>query len=161
MKNIKACLSHHSDEWSTPKDIYEVICKHQCFDPCKLGQKEDGLLMNWCDYNYVNPPFSKLSEFVDKSIEEWSENGNKTILLMPCRTDTQYFKRLFQKNADFIFICGRLKFGESNKYAPFPTMIVLIGFISILSKMQYIDRDNLSVLLDSILYNERFIRKNR
>ena len=156
MKDIKACLSHQSDDWCTPKDIYNVIEKYKCFDPCKLGQKEDGLLMNWCDYNYVNPPFSKLSQFVDKSIEEWSKNGNKTILLMPFRTDTRYFKKLFLKNANFIFICGRLKFGNSNKCAPFPTMIALIGFTSITDNMQLIEKANLPCLLDYILYNDMF-----
>lgn len=161
MKDIKACLSHQSDEWSTPKDIYEVVCKHQCFDPCKLGQKEDGLSMEWCDYNYVNPPFSKLSEFVDKSIVEWAKNGKKTIILMPVRTDTKYFKALFESNTDFVFICGRLKFGESNKSAPFPTMITFIGFSSIKNKMQYIDKANVSVFLDCVLYNERFLDRKR
>lgn len=159
MKDISACLSNKSDEWSTPKDLYSIFEKHGCFDPCKLGQKEDGLLMEWGNINYVNPPFSKLFEFVDKAIHEWACKGHKTILLMPVRTDTQYFKRLYETQTDFLFICGRLKFGSSNRTASFPTLLCFIGFECITQKMNYVDRQYLNELVDYFLFVEK--RRNK
>ena len=57
------------------------------------------------------------------------ENDVKTCLLLPARTDTKWFHML--NNLLFtriVFIQGRLKFGNSKNSAPFPSMLVFIGF---------------------------------
>lgn len=74
--------------------------------------------------NFVNPPYSKIKEFVDKSIEE-HKKGKEVILLIPARTDTKYFRKLVDYGCTIIFITGRLHFNESNS-APFPSCVIFL-----------------------------------
>lgn len=121
MNNI--VFSKKSDNWSTPDFIYNKYIKNGYFDPCPLNSKEDGLLIGWKQNNYVNPPYSKIKDFVIKSILEHKLGKNVT-LLIPARTDTRYFKDIVDYGANITFITGRLKFGNSNTSAPFPSCII-------------------------------------
>lgn len=66
----------HSDNWATPKDFYDELNLNFNFDfdPCPLlneneiKPENDGLLIEWGQRNFVNPPYSrKLKEaFVKK-----------------------------------------------------------------------------------------------
>lgn len=137
--NIKACLSHKTDDWKTPKAIYDYfIVKCGCYDPCPFQSQKDGLAEEWKNDNFVNPPYSQLKKWVIKSIEEHKKRKDVT-LLIPARTDTQAFKMLYEYGAQFIFITGRLKFNDSNP-APFPSMLVILtgkGY----GQISLIDRD--------------------
>lgn len=46
-------------------------------------------------------------------------------MLIPSRTDTRYFHNFIYKRAEIRFVKGRLKFGNSNNSAPFPSMLVI------------------------------------
>lgn len=48
-------------------------------------------------------------------------------MLIPARTDTKYFHDYIYNNprVEIRFIKGRLKFGDSNNSAPFPSMVVI------------------------------------
>ena len=47
-------------------------------------------------------------------------------MLIPARTDTLYFhKYIYNIATEIRFIKGRLKFGDANNSAPFPSMIVI------------------------------------
>lgn len=48
-------------------------------------------------------------------------------MLLPARTDTQWFHDYIYGKAEVRFIRGRLKFGEARNSAPFPSMIVIFG----------------------------------
>lgn len=72
--------------------------------------------------NFVNPPYSKIKEFVLKSIEE-HKKGREVILLIPARTDTLYFRKLVDYGVTITFITGRLHFNNSNS-APFPSCLI-------------------------------------
>lgn len=49
------------------------------------------------------------------------------ILLVPARTDTQWFKPLFAPRYAFAFITGRLHFNEADNGATFPSVLVYAG----------------------------------
>ncbi len=119
-------LSKNTDEWATPKFIYAQAMAKGMFDPCPLGSLVDGLAIEWGKSNFVNPPYSKLAKWIDKSIEQHMK-GRAVTLLIPARTDTKAFRRLYEYGSRFTFITGRLRFNEANT-APFPSMIVeLVG----------------------------------
>lgn len=109
----------HSDNWATPKEFYEKLNDEFAFDfvPCPLNDGEitpdkDGLLIEWGNRNYINPPYSrKLKEaFVLKAIEE-SKKGKLCVMLLPVSTSTKLFHDHIQSNASEIrFIKGRIKF---------------------------------------------------
>lgn len=46
-------------------------------------------------------------------------------MLIPARTDTNAFHEFINGKAEIRFVRGRLKFGNSKKNAPFPSLIVV------------------------------------
>lgn len=121
MKN-KICLSKKSDEWETPKFIYDQAMEKGMYDPCPLGGKKDNLKNDWGESNFVNPPYSQLLKWIEKSIEQHKKN-KFVLLLIPARTDTKAFKMLYEYGSEITFITGRLHFNEKDA-APFPSMLV-------------------------------------
>ncbi len=110
---------NHSDNWATPKEFYDKLNDEFAFDfdPCPLNDGEitpdkDGLLIEWGERNYINPPYSRaLKEaFVLKAIEE-SKKGKVCVMLLPVSTSTKLFHEHIKPNANEIrFVKGRIKF---------------------------------------------------
>lgn len=123
MNNI--LFSKRSDEWRTPKVMYDSYINNGYYDPCPYQSKINALEIEWNEKNFVNPPYSKIKEFVNKAIEEHSK-GKEVILLIPARTDTKYFKLLVDYGSNITFITGRLHFNNDNS-APFPSCIVKLN----------------------------------
>lgn len=44
---IEGCLSHKSDDWKTPKKIYDRFVSLGYFDPCPFQSETDGLQIEW------------------------------------------------------------------------------------------------------------------
>ena len=140
----KALISHASDEWATPKYIYEQAMARGMYDPCPLGCISDKLKSDWGSYNFVNPPYSQLLRWVEKSIEQ-HQKGKSVILLIPARTDTKSFRLLYEYGSEITFITGRLRFNEAGP-APFPSMLVrLCGGGSHKTKCLLVDRDEIEL----------------
>lgn len=125
--NILASLSHKSDEWATPTLLYQAFMRKGYIDPCPLGGQINALETTYENKRlFVNPPFSKLNEFALWIIEQ-AKQGCDIYLLMPTRTDTRYFKALFDYGIDeIIFIHKRLRYNDS-KTAPFNSMVLHIN----------------------------------
>ena len=137
----KVFMSKNTDEWATPKYIYNQAMEKGMFDPCPLSSSVDGLRIEWEKSNFVNPPYSNLKKWIEKSIEQ-AKKGKKVVLLIPARTDTKAFKLLFEYGSTFTFITGRLRFNEASS-APFPSMLVeLTGGGSQKTKFNLVDRDD-------------------
>lgn len=128
MKNIKACLSHNTDNWRTPSWLYSQIV----YD---FGYKD--LFPYMADYDqfnilykneklFINPPFSRLKD-IPSYIDKLLKGGCSIWLLIPSRTDTIYFHKLLEYHPTLYFIKGRLHFNDSKKVAPFPTMLLHFG----------------------------------
>lgn len=119
---------NHSDNWETPKEFYKQLNEefNFDFDPCPIMYEEitpdkDGLLIEWGQRNFVNPPYSrKLKEcFIKKAIEE-SKKGKLCVLLLPVSTSTIIFHELIKPNAKEIrFVKGRLAFAGINDKGQF------------------------------------------
>lgn len=136
--NTEVMFSSKSDEWSTPQDIYEQLDNefHFNLDPCAteenhkcdtfFTQNDDGLSKNWGGYRaFVNPPYSQIKQWVKKCWEESTKPNTIVVMLIPVRTDTRYFHEYINHRSEVRFIKGRLKFGDSNNSAPFPSMVVI------------------------------------
>ena len=109
---------NHSDNWATPKDLYDSLNAefNFDFDPCPLNSEFDGLEMEWGKSNFINPPYSRelKEKFVQKAIEE-CRKGNKCVMLLPVSTSTKLFHEHIQPNATEIrFLKGRVKFAGIN-----------------------------------------------
>ena len=124
MKDIKGCLSHITDDWCTPSQLYDAFMDHGFIDPCPLKATFDGLQKDYYGKNlFVNPPFSQLSTWVDWCLKQVENNCN-VWLLMPSRTDTKYFVKMLVFHPTIVFIEGRLHFNDTKSVAPFPTLLV-------------------------------------
>lgn len=140
----RALLSKATDEWATPKCIYDQAINKGMFDPCPLGGNVDGLRLDWGASNFVNPPYSKLRKWVEKSITE-HRKGKSVTLLIPARTDTKAFKLLYEYGSYITFISGRLRFNDGGP-APFPSMLVeLNGGGTEETTFKLIDRDDVKL----------------
>lgn len=134
-------FSSKKDQWATPQDFFDVLDREFSFtlDPCAdetnhkcnryFTQEIDGLSQDWGGETvFCNPPYGRdIKKWVKKSRDEAQKPNTTVVMLIPARTDTQYFHDyIYQKpNVEVRFIKGRLKFGDSNNSAPFPSMVVV------------------------------------
>lgn len=145
---LKGCFLHQSDEWKTPLDFFNIYVRDADFDPCpghgeyKLPIKDrnydhDGLSIPWRGIRvFVNPPYSNIGAWVDKCIEEVTAGHCAIIeLLVPSRTDTKWFQKLWANRDNayglrcwFNFIPGRIHFNNSKNGAPFPSVMISISY---------------------------------
>jgi hypothetical protein len=137
--------NHHG--WETPKELLEPL--YSVFgafdlDPCSPTSNgrtasvkarayytaaDDGLSLPWFGTVYMNAPYGR-------SIHKWTakaraevEQGNAEVVvgLLPARPDTRYWHRDIAGSASVFFLKGRLKFGNAEQVAPFPSCLVLWG----------------------------------
>ena len=133
-----ALFSSKSDEWATPQYVFDELNREFNFtlDPCAninnhkcekyYTIEQNGVLQNWSNERvFCNPPYSDISNWVEKAYYESINNNALVVLLIPARTDTRYFHNFIYNKAEVRFIKGRLKFGDSANSAPFPSMVVI------------------------------------
>lgn len=135
----KGMYSSESSEWETPKNLfdhYDSIFQFQ-LDVCAsknnkkvrqyISKNVDGLSCAWQHVNWMNPPYGReIGKWIKKAFDE-SLLGNTTVCLLPARTDTKWWQDYVMKADVIHFIRGRLKFGNMNNSAPFPSAIVIFG----------------------------------
>jgi len=123
----KALFSSNTDDWSTPKDLYDKLNDefNFTFDPCPLHSEVDGLKIDWGTSVFVNPPYSNIKGFLIKAHEELDKESKTIVFLVPSRTDTKWFHEYVYGKAELRFIKGRLKFGNAKNSAPFPSMLCI------------------------------------
>ena len=126
-------------DWGTPADLFDLLHGIFCFelDVCaeqhnaKLARywspEDDGLVQPWESRNWCNPPYGR-------GIGAWLERaalevmiGNSTVMLLPARTGTLWWRTVW---ADATWICwlyGRLTFEGAPTCAQFPSALVGFG----------------------------------
>lgn len=147
-------FSSKTDEWSTPKEVIPFIRRVLPvidLDPCsdaaqtipaknRYFRNDDGLSRKWRGRVYLNPPYGRqISNWVGRLVRLYNEGDvTESIALLPARTDTIWFRLL--RDHSRVFVSGRLKFGNSDHSAPFPSVFVYLGqnqklFVSVFSKL--------------------------
>ncbi len=95
-------------------------------------EDEDGLVQLWNGRVFLNPPYGEaIGQWTEKLVREYKAgNIEEAIVLVPGRTDTQWF----QDNLSDYPRCdvrGRLRFirpeCDKEKGAPFPSVIIYLG----------------------------------
>lgn len=125
----------HSDNWKTPKWLYDKLNQefNFDFDPCPYSETEpifNGLTVEWGKSNFVNPPYSrKLKEaFINKALDE-SKKGKVVVMLLPVSTSTKIFHDCILPNKKEIrFLRGRVKFEgiKETKYTGMHDSMIVI-----------------------------------
>ena len=123
----------------TPKYLFDRISSifNLSLDACALPEnakcesyytpEDDGLSKPWRGGVWCNPPYGReISSWVKKAYEESQKEYNSFVLmLLPARTDTRWWWEYVQGKATLFFIKGRVKFGDHNVGAPFPSVLAL------------------------------------
>ena len=114
----------NSNHWATPKSFYDKLDRefNFDFDPCPLNSDFDGLIVEWGECNFVNPPYDRVNKpkFIQKAFEEWKK-GKTCVLLIPASTSTKQFHELILPNAEIRFIKGRIAFEGYNTKGEYTT----------------------------------------
>lgn len=124
-----------SDEWETPKDVYDQLCYGYGVFPeldvsatkenkkCEmwLSEKDDSLKKEWTKYGttsivnvvdvWCNPPHSKTEAFVRKAIREWKKYNMNIMMIIPANSIcTKYAEQCIEPHAEYHPIFFRPKF---------------------------------------------------
>lgn len=134
--NTGVMFSSKTCEWATPPDLFQAWDEKYHFgtDVCATAEnakcshyytkEQDGLRQEWSGMCWMNPPYGReIGAWVRKAWES-AQCGATVVCLLPARTDTAWFHD-YCKQAEVIFLRGRLKFGDARNSAPFPSMIVI------------------------------------
>ena len=141
MKGQDVLFSKKVTNWLTPiplfLDLKEAFDLE--YDPCAdddnplpilihTTHEYDGLTKTW-DYNtFINPPYDNIGAWVDKAVVESQANPDcYYVLLLPSRTDREWFRTILDKYTILCFVSKRLKFSNSKNNAPFPSIIAVLG----------------------------------
>ena len=128
-----------SDMWVTPQDLFEELDAEFHFDldvsalpenaKCArfFTPKDDGLKQEWTGTCWMNPPYGRtVGKWIEKARHSAEENGATVVCLLPARTDTTWWhEHIAGSGAEVRFLKGRLKFGDQDNSAPFPSVIVV------------------------------------
>jgi len=136
--NTAPMFSSESSLWETPQDFFNALNDefHFDLDVCALPEnakcpryytpEQNGLTQPWdgtC--NWCNPPYGRqITRWVEKAYQSMMQ-GYTTVMLLPARTDTKWFHDYINGRMEIRYIRGRLKFGNCQNAAPFPSMVVV------------------------------------
>ena len=124
-------------EWSTPQWLFDELHREFRFtlDVCatKLNAKchafldDWGLQVSWrSETCWMNPPYGRgIKDWIKKAYEESQKKNTTVVALIPARTDTKYWHDYVLKAHELYFVKGRLKFGNGENSAPFPSAVVI------------------------------------
>lgn len=128
--------SSETDDWSTPQNLFDVLNQEFKFDldVCASGRnakcetfydrESDGLVQPWIGTCWMNPPYGgEISQWVEKAWKS-SQDGATVVCLLPARVDTGWWWD-YCRFGEIRFLRGRLRFGNADSGAPFPSAVVI------------------------------------
>lgn len=134
---MKALMSSTTDLWETPKWLFDELNEkyHFDIDVCATPEnakcatyytpEQDGLKQEWKGVCWMNPPYGReIGKWVKKAYES-AQAGATVVCLLPARTDTAWWHDYVMRWGEITFLRGRLKFGNAQNSAPFPSAIVV------------------------------------
>lgn len=112
-----------SIEWGTPPEIFNPINEEFDFtldvSAIKSNTKcdkfftpeEDGLKQKWDNETcWCNPPYGRQVKDWCIKAKEQTKKGTTTVLLIPCKTNTNWWHDIVIPHAEIRFLRGRVKF---------------------------------------------------
>lgn len=141
MANFDNKFETTKNDWETPDDLFDELHKefHFTLDaaadvtntktPRFISSEEDGLSQHWgTNTVWVNPPYgdrsSKLKDWVQKGLNA-ARQGATVVMLIPARTNTNWFHDLCLKHGEIRFVRGRPKFKGCKHGLPWPLCFVI------------------------------------
>ena len=117
------------DLWQTPTEIFDWYNRRLHFDtdvaasadnhltPNYLDEQDNALVCDWGVRNWCNPPYSDITPWVNKAIEQMGK-GKLTVMLIPADTSVKWFKLAYENCSECHLISGRIAFINSETKKP-------------------------------------------
>ena len=136
MRMTDGLTSSATDEWATPKDLFDELNSEFTFSLdvastddnalCEVHytKDDDGLSQKWTGSVWCNPPYGReIGKWIAKAAS--THEGGVIVCLVPARTDTAWWHDYATKATEVRFIRGRLHFGDGKGCAPFPSAVLI------------------------------------
>lgn len=134
--NMGVHYSSATDLWSTPQVLFDLLNAEFNFnlDVCATPENakcsrfftetDNGLAQKWDGSCWMNPPYGDvIKDWMRKAFES-ANNGATVVCLVPARVDTGWWWD-YARFGEIRFLRGRLKFGDGETGAPFPSAVVV------------------------------------
>lgn len=127
--NIQVRFRSVSDQWATPRELYEAPDDefHFDFEPCPMGGTNNDLATPSTSWTgkpaLVNcqPSGPGIAESLERGLE-----ADIAVFLIPARTNMRWFyATVFPKAKEVRFVRGRQPSGNTVNGAPCPSMIAI------------------------------------
>ena len=117
------------DLWQTPEEIFNTIDKEfnfvcdvaasykNTFCKAYLDETQNSLLCSWSSINWCNPPYSNITPWAKKAIEQ-HKLGKTIVMLVPADTSVKWFKIAYESCNEVRFISGRISFINAETQKP-------------------------------------------
>lgn len=135
-------FSSETDQWATPQQVFDWLdlelgphdldaAADNTNNKCDnfIDSSVDALTVDWVGTNvWLNPPYGRgLGRWATKAIEEINNgHAERITILVPARTDTNWFIDLAAICSKIIFIKRRIRFGDGTRDAPFPSAVLVL-----------------------------------
>lgn len=129
--------------YETPDSLFDPLNKefHFTLDvaadstnaKCKkfISEMQDALKQSWSGVCWCNPPYNQLGKWVRKAFTEAQEGRATTVLLIPSRTNTEWWHD-YCNLGEIRFVRGRPKFVGCKHGLPQPLALVIFEIQSLM-----------------------------
>lgn len=140
----KIARSNKTDEYTTPGDILQFAreileVKNFDLDPATMPDNntkankfftkaDDGLTKEWVGKIWINPPFSKNKEFIQKAIDSYHVGRADKIIYLTRSEYRTTWARMLLDNAEYqVIYNGYTRYGGMKNAALFSTVLYTFG----------------------------------
>ena len=129
-----------TDQWATPQYLFDQLDRefHFDLDVCAdetnhkcaryFDRSMNGLEQEWTGTCWMNPPYGReIGKWFEKANLSARGGGAVVVCLLPARTDTRWWRDHVMEATELRFIQGRVRFGNADTGAPFPSVIAIFG----------------------------------
>lgn len=155
--NTALMFSKASDEWSTPDAFWLALDQEFHFTVDAAATPENAKLTRWlgpvgCFVDaladgvvwgvgaavWLNPPYSRVREFIAKAAQQALDYRCTVVCLVPARTDTRWWhdhvwdlaSHRPRPGVEVRFLKGRLRFVGAPAGAPFPSVVIVFRSVA-------------------------------
>lgn len=141
MGNFDGKFTSAIQDWETPQMLFDILNNEFDFDidlaaskdntKCKLfySLEDDAFDHIWKGICWLNPPYGlktrNLKDWIKKAWDETRKEDCTVVMLIPTRTNTNWWHEYCMKASDIRFLRGRPKFNNSNHGLPQPLAIII------------------------------------
>ena len=128
-----------NQEWETPLGLFNPLNEEFHFTrdlACNeinkkvengFTEKDNALSKDWDGVNWLNPPYNKVKNWVMKAYHDTNKLNSVVVMLIQCRTNTNWWHEFVMNAKEVRFIKGRPKFKGNKHGLPLPLAIVVFA----------------------------------